>query len=42
MYEQFFNNSGVKPYTAVVPLEMAYEYYHYKWYQSFYRNIFRY
>jgi NADH dehydrogenase (ubiquinone) 1 alpha subcomplex subunit 9 len=42
MYEQFFNSSGVKPYTAVVKLEDAYEYYHYKWYQSFYRNIFRY
>lgn len=42
MYEAFFNNSGVKPYTAVVPLETAYEYYHYKFYQSFYRNLFRY
>ena len=30
IYEQFFNQTGVKPYTAVVKLEDAYEYYHYK------------
>ena len=41
IYEQFFNSSGLKPYTSVVKLEDAYEYYHYKWWQSYYRNLFR-
>lgn len=41
LYEQFFNQSNHKPYTAVVKLEQAYEYYHYKKWQSFYRNLFR-
>lgn len=41
IYEQFFNTTGVKPYTAVVKYEEAMEYYHYKWYQSFYRQLFR-
>jgi hypothetical protein len=31
----------MKPYTTTVKLEHAYEYYHYKWYQSFYRQLFR-
>ena len=31
IYEQFFNQAGVKPYSTVVKLEDAYEYYHYKW-----------
>ena len=29
VYEQFFNLTNIKPYTAVVKLEDAYEYYHY-------------
>jgi NADH dehydrogenase (ubiquinone) 1 alpha subcomplex subunit 9 len=41
IYEMFFNQSGVKPYSTVVKLEHAYEYYHYKWWQSFYRQLFR-
>ncbi len=41
IYEQFFNQTGIKPYTSVVKLEDAYEYYHYKWWQSFYRQWFR-
>jgi NADH dehydrogenase (ubiquinone) 1 alpha subcomplex subunit 9 len=41
MYEQFFNQCGIKPYTSVVKLEDGYEYYHYKWWQSFYRQLFR-
>ena len=41
IYEQFFNQTGIKPYTAVYKLEDAYEYYHYKWWQSFYRQLFR-
>ncbi len=32
MYEMFFNYSLVKPYSAEVKLELAYEYYHYKWF----------
>ncbi len=41
IYEQFFNQAQIKPYTAVYKLEDAYEYYHYKWWQSFYRQLFR-
>lgn len=41
IYEEFFNNCNIKPYTSVVKLEDAYEYYHYKWWQSFYRQLFR-
>ncbi|TNV77997.1 hypothetical protein FGO68_gene254 [Halteria grandinella] len=41
IYEQFFNQCGIKPYTSVVKLEDGYEYYHYKWWQSFYRQLFR-
>jgi NADH dehydrogenase (ubiquinone) 1 alpha subcomplex subunit 9 len=41
IYEQFFNQAGIKPYSSVVKLEDAYEYYHYKWWQSFYRQLFR-
>jgi NADH dehydrogenase (ubiquinone) 1 alpha subcomplex subunit 9 len=41
IYQQFFNVTGIKPYTSVVKLEDAYEYYHYKWWQSFYRQLFR-
>jgi len=41
IYEMFFDITQIKPYTTVVPLEAAYEYYHYKWWQSFYRQLFR-
>lgn len=41
IYEQFFNQTNIKPYTSVVKLEDAYEYYHYKFWQSFYRQLFR-
>jgi NADH dehydrogenase (ubiquinone) 1 alpha subcomplex subunit 9 len=41
IYEMFFDITQIKPYTTVVPLEAAYEMYHYKWYQSFYRQLFR-
>ena len=37
----FFDITQIKPYTTMVPLESAYEYYHYKWWQSFYRQLFR-
>lgn len=37
----FFDITQIKPYTATVKLEDAYEYYHYGWYQSFYRQMFR-
>lgn len=41
IYEMFFDITQIKPYTTMVPLESAYEYYHYKWWQSFYRQLFR-
>ena len=41
IYEMFFNISNIKPYSSVVKLEDAYEYYHYHWAQSFYRQLFR-
>jgi NADH dehydrogenase (ubiquinone) 1 alpha subcomplex subunit 9 len=41
IYNLFFNYSQIKPYTNLVKLEDAYEYYHYKWWQSFYRQLFR-
>ena len=41
IYEMFFDICQIKPYTSVVPLEDAYYYYHLKWYQSFYRQMFR-
>jgi hypothetical protein len=37
----FFDLTQIKPYTATVPLEKAFEYYHYSWWQSFYRQLFR-
>lgn len=37
----FFHLCDIKPYTGVIKLEDAYEYYHYKWYQSFYRTLFK-
>jgi hypothetical protein len=30
IYQQFFNLTNIKPYTALVPLEEAYRFYHYK------------
>lgn len=41
LYEQMFNQAGIKPYTSLVKLEHAFEYYHYKWWQSFWRQHFR-
>lgn len=41
IYEQFFHLCAIKPYTGVVKLEDAYEYYYYKWYQSFWRATFK-
>mmetsp|Transcript_8921 Transcript_8921/g.6689 ORF Transcript_8921/g.6689 Transcript_8921/m.6689 type:complete len:384 (+) Transcript_8921:1-1152(+) len=41
LYEQFFNITLVKPYSVVVPLEDAYEYKQFKFYQSYYRQLFR-
>ena len=41
IYEMFFNITQIKPYSTVVKLEDVYEYYHYKWFQSFYRQLFR-
>jgi len=41
IYEQFFNITQIKPYSTVVKLEDVYEYYQYKWWQSFYRQFFR-
>ena len=37
----FFDICQIKPYTATVKLEDAYEMYHYHWWQSFYRQMFR-
>jgi hypothetical protein len=37
----FFSITEIKPYTNLVKFEQAYEYYHYKWWQSFYRQLFR-
>lgn len=37
IYEQFFTITLIKPYTNLVKFEDAFEYYHYKWWQSFYR-----
>ena len=31
IYEMFFSITEIKPYTNLVKLEDAYEYYHYKW-----------
>lgn len=41
IYQMFFEITEVKPYTNLVKFEDAYEYYHYKWWQSFYRQLFR-
>jgi len=37
----FFDHTNIKPYTTVLPLERGYEYYHYKWFQTFYGKAFR-
>jgi len=41
VYEMFFDICQIKPYTSTVKLEDAYEMYHYGWWQSFYRQMFR-
>lgn len=41
IYQMFFEITEIKPYTNLVKFEDAYEYYHYKWWQSFYRQLFR-
>ena len=41
IYQMFFDHTDIKPYTATVKLEQAYEYYHLGWWQSFYRQFFR-
>jgi len=41
IYQMFFDVTNIKPYTSTVKLENAYEYYHYMWFQSFYRQLFR-
>lgn len=41
IYEMFFDITQIKPYTSLVPLEDAYEYKQYAWWQSFYRQMFR-
>ena len=41
IYRMLFNITLIKPYTTVVKLEDVYELYHYKWWQSFYRQMFR-
>ena len=41
IYKEFFNACLIKPYTTEIKLEDAYDYYHYKWWQSFYRQMFK-
>ena len=41
IYEMFFDITQIKPYSTVVKLEDVYEMYHRKWFQSFYRQLFR-
>uniref|UniRef100_A0A7S3INA2 NmrA-like domain-containing protein n=1 Tax=Strombidium inclinatum TaxID=197538 RepID=A0A7S3INA2_9SPIT len=40
IYEHFFHLTEIKPYTVTVPLETAYAYVHYKWWQSAYKKFF--
>jgi len=37
----FFDITQIKPYTTIVKLEDAYEYYHKPWWSSAYRQLFR-
>lgn len=41
IYEHFFNLSEIKPYSVVVPLELAYKYKQYPVWSSFYRKLFK-
>lgn len=41
IYEHFFNLTEIKPYSVVVPLEQAYEYKQYQWYESPVKKIFK-
>jgi len=41
IYEMFFDLTQIKPYSASVKLEDAYEMMHRPWYSSFYRQMFR-
>lgn len=40
IYEHFYHLTEIKPYTVRVPLETAYAYVHYKWWQSCYKKLF--
>ena len=42
MYEMFFNYSMVKPYTTLVKMEHALEYYDLRWYNSVWRKLIGY
>ena len=42
IYEHFFSLTEIKPYSVVVPLEKAYEYKQYEWFQSPYKKLFKY
>jgi len=41
IYNMFFDICQIKPYVTMVKLEDAYYYHHLKWWQSFYRQLFR-
>lgn len=41
IYEHFFSLTEIKPYSVVVPLEKAYEYKQYEWFQSPYKKLFK-
>ena len=41
IYEHFFNLTEIKPYSVVVPLEKAYEYKQYEWFQSPYKKLMK-
>ena len=41
IYHMFFDICQIKPYVGMVKLEDAYYYHHMKWWQSFYRQMFR-
>ena len=41
IYEMFFDICQIKPYVTTVKLEDAYYYAHMKWWQSYYRQLFR-
>ena len=41
MYQQFFSQCEIKPYSVVVPLEQAYEYKQYNSWMSPYKKLFK-